>query len=204
MPKLADNLNYFIILLGISSSSVCSRRNITRAFLSYGETKCPEIRTHYHFHIIFSLDSRTARRHFDNALAKAFQLECDEIVTIDTPDQEFLISIPNKQQNKQAVEFLQSEQRLNLGNIYFTTLCADENSTFCGTPAYDFNDNHAGSQVLVEITNLPLQLWTFKTVDLCCIHIVSSLSFTLTQSPTTIFSRSGASVGHTCQKMCHC
>ena len=98
-------------------------------------------------------------------MAKAFQLECDEIVTIDTPDQEFLISIPNKQQNKQAVEFLQSEQRLNLGNIYFTTLCADENSTFCGTPAYDFNDNHAGSQVLVEITNLPLHLWTFETVD---------------------------------------
>lgn len=47
-----------------------------------------EIRTHYHFQIIFSTDSRTARRHFDDALAKAFQLECDEIVTFDAPDQE--------------------------------------------------------------------------------------------------------------------
>lgn len=73
---------------GISSSSVSSRRNITRASISYGETKCLEIRTHYHFQIIFSTDSRTARRHFDDALAKAFQLECDEIVTFDAPDQE--------------------------------------------------------------------------------------------------------------------
>lgn len=69
-------------------------------------------------------------------------------------------------QNKQAVRFLQSEQRLSLGNIHFTTVCADEDPTYCDTPGYDSHDNYAGSQVLVEIRNLLLHLWTFKTADL--------------------------------------
>ena len=150
------------MLLGLSPSFVSLRRDITRAFVSYGDTKCLEIRMHYHFQVIFSPDNRAIRNRFHDALAQAFSLDGD-VFSLDSPDEEFLISILDKPQYYQTVQFLQSDQRLSLGSIHFTTLPADEAIPYCSTPSYDSHDNYAGSQVLIEIRNLPLHLWTFKT-----------------------------------------
>ena len=93
--KYRLNMNSFIILLGLSPSSVSLRRDITRAFVSYGETKCPEIRMHYHFQVAFSPDNRAIRNRFNDALVQAFNLDSD-VFSLDSPYEEFLISIPDK------------------------------------------------------------------------------------------------------------
>lgn len=151
-------------MLDTSSSCVPLERNNTRAFFSYSETKCPQIRTHYHFQIVFYSDNRDVRNRFDDALSESFGLG-DDIISLDAPDQEFLISIPDKPQNRDSIQFLHSEEWLDLGDIHFTTLNADASPTFYGTPAYDSHDAYASSEVLIEIINFPLHLWTFKTVD---------------------------------------